>query len=176
MATTSGTTLPPSPYGGLGGTCTAPMMEMEADAAVSKGDLLVFNGSQLTTDNQAVPVGALVGIALNTVTAAAAVLQVALATPGALFEMNIVDNVSDWTGGVDDTIGIERGTIESADGYPCVDENVTTGTDIIRTLWWGKQMNTTQDANPFPSVGSGVGVTNPRVVICFTSSVFHVTA
>jgi hypothetical protein len=87
---------------------------------------------------------------------------------------NLIDGATDEVGATATNIGIKRNIEESADGYACLDLDSGAGStnDIALVLGWGRQLNTTQDSQEFGNTSSGHGVTNPRVLITFVSTVF----
>lgn len=175
MPTETGTTLPMgtagSPYGGSGGV---PTQVLTADAAIAQGDVVIADstasGRIIETDADPA-LNEIVGVAMGAASAAGDDILVGLALPGVRYTANIVDGDGDVTGALADDILVIHDLITSADGYWCLDR--TGSTQLTYTLGYARQKGTSSD--PTQKSGrqtAGVGVTNPRVVFCFISSVF----
>lgn len=172
MATTAGTTTPMVPvYNPYGSTSSILVWHGTAeDTAIVKGDVLIYNTENLDEGNTTPAVSTVVGVALEAEDTAGGEIAYCPALPGTKFECNLVNTTNDVVGVAATHIGVKQGINQSADGYACFD--IGTATDIALSMGWGRQTNTTQDAQEFGSEGSGIGVTNPRMIITFISSVF----
>ncbi len=177
MATTAGTNTPLVPVGGEGTTIGGETDEIELGGTVAIGDILdivgaggaVNNSNVATVAVASTPTG-VIGVAMQ-----AGVdgdfIQYAPAYPGRKFEANIVNNVTDTAAQSDNTLLQDmHGTIESAQGFCCLDSASTA--EVAIPMGWGRQTQAPMEGRrmPWPSV------TNPRVIFIFGCSVFAVSA
>ena len=178
MATTALTTTPMVPVGGEGSTIAASMQRCELGGTVAVGDVLVIDGGAGAVEDNSGPVVAIgstpvgiMGVAMEA-GVDGGFINYAAAFPGRMFEANIVNNVTDTaipTTSVllQDTHGI----IASADGFACLNSN--SAIEVTMPMGWGRQ---TQPPFPGRQWDEFPGVTNPRVLFVFASSVFILSA
>lgn len=180
MAITANTLMPMAPWGGQGGTLGGAVLEFPAtDGSIVAGDVLIFASGKVDEDNTA-PLSTLsviCGVALSPSAAADDPVSVAPAFANKLFEANIISATdTDETGVFADNVGVKHGIIESAAndaGKACIDISNTTAAQIsAHTLFYARQRSPSA-ANADSRALSGVGVTNPRVVFCFSASMFY---
>lgn len=171
MAITAGTTFPCAPHGGMGGVAAGAVLVGIAASGVVKGDILINASGVLTEDNGAPAESAILGVALEDYSSATAELTYAPAYPGKLFEANLINGTSDYTGVFASDIFDAVGFAESDAGHACLDQAAGAVATIVA---YGRQVLDADGAHTYPTgwMTSGVGVSNPRCIFVFNSSAF----
>lgn len=195
MATTAGWTMPMRPVGRYGqegqrGT----VVPLDPGITVSAGDIITVDSgtkdAQVITNNDIV-LGThyVLGIALinenAAITAANPIdrdaqpgpfvspsattwhsINVALATPGTLFEGNIIDGASDQDGVYAEDVRTAYGLLDSADGFACINKG-DAADEVVFTFGYATPQTNVQTGAQVFGVTAGVGLKNPRVRFTF---------
>lgn len=191
MAHTAGTNSPISPAGGAGGTQAADIMTIPCESGGSTfgpGDIIVVDATDKDAEvnnNPAQGTNYIFGVAAlkeaftanstidrdgelgNIAESGGDLIQVFPAWPGRRFQGNIIDGANDQDGVYAEDIRTAYGTLESDQGYACINKADVTN-EVVFTLEYVTPQYDSQVNNKW-NYGreAGVVIKNPRVTFVF---------
>jgi len=190
MATTTGTTAPIKPAGGAGGTVAADVMTIPCDPSVAfdAGDLIVVDGTTkdaqiVASNNIVLATNFILGVAATKAggftanatidrngTIGADLINLWPAWPGRRWTGTIIDGTSDQDGVYAEDIRTKYGTLDSADGYACINKADTVAPVAFTLEYVTPQYDSQVNSKWNYGREAGVVIKNPRVTFVFVAA------